>query len=59
MVACSSTASISDLDRVYFAKDGDAVVILLGGGTKRRQDNDIADAHERWTDYKKRTTRET
>ena len=24
--------------RVYFGKDGDAVVILLGGGTKKRQD---------------------
>ena len=45
--------------RVYFAKDGDAVVILLGGGTKKRQDHDIADAHERWTDYKKRKAQET
>ena len=23
--------------RIYFGKDGDALVILLGGGTKRRQ----------------------
>ena len=45
--------------RVYFGKDGDAVVILLGGGTKKRQHNDIADAHERWTDYKKRKARES
>ena len=45
--------------RIYFAKDGDAVVILLGGGTKKRQDNDIANAHERWTDYKKRKAQET
>ena len=44
--------------RVYFGKDGDAVVILLGGGTKKRQDRDIALAQERWTDYKKRRTRE-
>ena len=40
--------------RVYFGKDGDAVVILLGGGTKKRQDRDIAIAQERWADYKKR-----
>ena len=44
--------------RVYFGKDGDAVVILLGGGTKKRQDRDIAIAQERWADYKKRRTRE-
>src|SRR5262245_46393023 len=44
--------------RVYFGKDGDAVVILLGGGTKKRQDRDIAIAQERWADYKKRKTQE-
>ena len=44
--------------RVYFGKDGDAVVILLGGGTKKRQDRDIAIAQERWADYKKRRARE-
>ena len=44
--------------RVYFGKDGDAVVILLGGGTKKRQDRDVAIARERWADYKKRRTRE-
>jgi putative addiction module killer protein len=32
--------------RVYFGKDGDAVVILLCGGTKKRQDRDIAMAHD-------------
>lgn len=45
--------------RVYFGKDGDTVVILLAGGTKKRQDKDIADARERWTDYKKRKSQET
>lgn len=40
--------------RIYFGRDGDTVVILLGGGTKRRQSQDIADAQERWTDYKRR-----
>ena len=44
--------------RVYFGKDGDAVVILLGGGTKKRQDRVIATAHDRWADYKKRKTEE-
>jgi len=44
--------------RVYFGKDGDTVVILLAGGTKKRQAKDIADAHERWADYKKRKARE-
>jgi putative addiction module killer protein len=44
--------------RVYFGKDGDALVILLGGGTKKRQGRDIAIAQGRWTDYKKRRTRE-
>ena len=44
--------------RVYFGKDGDAVVILLCGGTKKRQDRDIAMARERWVDYKKRKAEE-
>jgi putative addiction module killer protein len=38
--------------RVYFGKDGDRIVILLGGGTKQRQQNDIRLAAERWEDYK-------
>lgn len=41
--------------RIYFGKDGDRLVILLGGGTKKRQQDDIEIAHERWRDYKKRT----
>ena len=44
--------------RVYFGKDGDTIVILLGGGTKKRQPRDIALARERWADYKQRKTRE-
>ena len=40
--------------RVYFGKDGETLVILLGGGTKKTQDRDIAIAHARWQDYKKR-----
>ena len=44
--------------RVYFGKDGDTLVILLGGGTKKRQPHDIALAHERWADYKQQKTKE-
>ncbi len=40
--------------RVYFGKDGGAVVILLVGGTKKRQDQDVAEAHLYWEDYKER-----
>lgn len=40
--------------RIYFGRDGDELVILLAGGTKRRQNRDIEDAHEYWADYKRR-----
>jgi putative addiction module killer protein len=40
--------------RVYFGKDGEQIVILLGGGSKQRQQNDIKLALERWEDYKQR-----
>lgn len=40
--------------RVYFGRDGERLVILLGGGTKKRQQRDIAAAHECWADYKAR-----
>jgi putative addiction module killer protein len=38
--------------RVYFGRDGEALVILLTGGTKRRQQRDIDAAHAFWQDYK-------
>ena len=41
--------------RVYFGKDGEEIVILLGGGTKQRQQNDVQIAQERWQDYKLKT----
>lgn len=41
--------------RIYFAKDGETIVILLGGGIKKRQDYDIRQAIDRWADYRKRT----
>ena len=40
--------------RVYFGKDGEHLVILLGGGTKKRQQHDIAAAIADWQDYKRR-----
>lgn len=40
--------------RVYFGRDGDRLVILVGGGTKRWQDKDIEAAKRRWADYKAR-----
>ena len=40
--------------RVYFGQDGDQFVILLAGGTKRRQENDIQLARSLWSEYKKR-----
>jgi putative addiction module killer protein len=38
--------------RVYFGRDGKTIIILLGGGSKRRQSADIAAAIERWKRYK-------
>jgi len=37
--------------RVYFGQDGQTLVILLTGGTKRQQ-RDIDAAHSYWQDYK-------
>ena len=44
--------------RIYFGKDGDRLVILLGGGTKKRQQNDIDAAAALWREYKERKRRE-
>jgi len=44
--------------RVYFGRDGDRLVILLAGGTKRRQQDDIRHAQELWTDYRRRSKKE-
>src|SRR5258708_6904005 len=44
--------------RIYFGKDGDRLVILLGGGIKKRQQRDIAAAHECWAVYKRRKKQE-
>jgi putative addiction module killer protein len=45
--------------RVYFGRDGNTLVILLTGGTKKRQQRDIGTAIGYWRDYKqgRRTVR--
>lgn len=40
--------------RIYFGRDGEQLVILLAGGTKKRQQRDIREAIARWQDYKQR-----
>jgi putative addiction module killer protein len=44
--------------RVYFGKDGEHLVILLGGGTKKRQSRHIQTAQDLWTTYKARKQQE-
>jgi putative addiction module killer protein len=44
--------------RIYFGRDGESVVILLAGGTKKRQQSDIVTAQRRWADYKARKRKE-
>jgi putative addiction module killer protein len=41
--------------RVYYARAGDTVVLLLLGGDKRKQQADIKKAKEYWHDYQERT----
>ena len=43
--------------RLYFGRDGERLVILLAGGTKKRQRADVRHAQERWADYRKRKTK--
>lgn len=40
--------------RLYFGRDSDALIILLVGGSKGRQQRDITVAHAYWEDYKRR-----
>jgi len=40
--------------RIYFGRDGESVIILLAGGTKRRQQKDIDFAVKSWEAYKAR-----
>jgi putative addiction module killer protein len=44
--------------RIYFGRDGDTLVILLAGGTKKRQRRDIETARAHWADYRRRKRQE-
>jgi putative addiction module killer protein len=59
-VAKSVGAGVSELRldfgpgyRVYFGRDGETLIVLLGGGTKKRQQADIERAKELWQEYKR------
>ena len=38
--------------RIYFGQEGDELVVLLGGGSKKSQAKDIQTAHMLWAEYK-------
>jgi putative addiction module killer protein len=40
--------------RIYLAKDGEALIVLFGGGTKRGQQRDIDQAKVLLAEYKAR-----
>lgn len=44
--------------RVYFGIDGLEIILLLHGGTKKGQQNDIATAKERWERYLQKKQKE-
>jgi len=41
--------------RVYYARSGERIILLLLGGDKRKQDADIKQAKEYWRDHQQRT----
>ncbi len=45
--------------RIYFGRDGEALIILLGEGTKRRQSADIEAAQKLWESYLRPKREET
>lgn len=42
--------------RIYLAQDGAQLIVLFGGGTKRRQQADVARAKELHAEYRARKT---
>lgn len=40
--------------RLYFGRDGQQLIVLLTGGTKRRQQADVDEAKLLWAEYKRR-----
>ncbi len=45
--------------RIYFGKDGERLIILLGGGTKARQQRDVVAARKLWREYRRRKREES
>lgn len=45
--------------RIYLARDGLQIIILLGGGSKRTQQRDIEHAITLWSSYKTRKSKKT
>ncbi len=43
--------------RIYFGQEGNEIVILLGGGSKKTQGKDIMTAQMLWAEYKKEKTK--
>ena len=44
--------------RLYFGKDGETIVILLGGSSKKNQQEAIEEAKARWADHRRRKTKD-
>jgi putative addiction module killer protein len=44
--------------RIYIGRDGEELILLLGGGTKKGQQANIDRAKECWKDYQKRKMQE-
>ena len=44
--------------RIYFGRDGEKLIVLLGGGTKRRRQGDIETAKRLGRDYRRRRKKE-
>lgn len=38
--------------RIYFGQDGEELIILVGGGSKKQQDKDIKMAKNYWQEFK-------
>ena len=40
--------------RIYYARSGERIILLLLGGDKRKQDADIKQAKDNWNDHQQR-----